>query len=58
MIRRYWKALTTGKSTALGGVPHDVYGMTTTSVHAYVVELLAKLGIDEASVTKFQTGGR
>jgi glutamate dehydrogenase len=48
----------TGKSTALGGVPHDVYGMTTNSVHAYVVELLVKLGIDEASVTKFQTGGR
>lgn len=27
----YWKALTTGKGVALGGVPHDTYGMTTQS---------------------------
>lgn len=27
----YWKSLTTGKSVALGGVPHDTYGMTTQS---------------------------
>jgi glutamate dehydrogenase len=33
-----------------------MYGMTTRSIHQYVVGILAKLGIDEASVTKFQTG--
>eukprot|EP00929_Paragymnodinium_shiwhaense_P023249 TRINITY_DN14602_c0_g1_i1.p1 TRINITY_DN14602_c0_g1~~TRINITY_DN14602_c0_g1_i1.p1 ORF type:complete len:1184 (-),score=307.56 TRINITY_DN14602_c0_g1_i1:349-3900(-) len=54
---RYWKALTTGKSVKLGGVPHDTYGMTTCSVHTYVVELLKALGEDESKITKFQTGG-
>lgn len=53
----YWNALTTGKSVRLGGVPHDTYGMTTASVHTYVTELLRELGEDEASITKFQTGG-
>jgi len=53
----YWKALTTGKSVKLGGVPHDTYGMTTASVHMYVTELLARLGEDETKITKFQTGG-
>jgi glutamate dehydrogenase len=53
----YWKALTTGKSAAFGGVPHDVYGMTTMGVHVYVVELLKAVGVAENSVTKFSTGG-
>eukprot|EP00933_Yihiella_yeosuensis_P039062 TRINITY_DN3299_c0_g1_i1.p1 TRINITY_DN3299_c0_g1~~TRINITY_DN3299_c0_g1_i1.p1 ORF type:complete len:1181 (-),score=232.29 TRINITY_DN3299_c0_g1_i1:436-3978(-) len=53
----YWKALTTGKSVSLGGVPHDTYGMTTKSVHTYVEELLKQLGEDESEITKFQTGG-
>jgi len=53
----YWKALTTGKSVKLGGVPHDTYGMTTASVHTYVTELLRELGEDESAITKFQTGG-
>eukprot|EP00927_Polykrikos_kofoidii_P003625 TRINITY_DN11462_c0_g1_i1.p1 TRINITY_DN11462_c0_g1~~TRINITY_DN11462_c0_g1_i1.p1 ORF type:complete len:1151 (-),score=146.02 TRINITY_DN11462_c0_g1_i1:283-3735(-) len=53
----FWKALTTGKSTKLGGVPHDTYGMTTTSVHTFVTELLKELGEDEQKITKFQTGG-
>jgi len=53
----YWKSLTTGKSTQFGGVPHDVYGITTNSVHEYVLGLLEKLGIQEESITKFQTGG-
>lgn len=53
----FWKAFTTGKSRSLGGIPHDMYGMTTRSIHQYVVGILAKLGIDEAEVTKFQTGG-
>lgn len=30
-----WKSITTGKSTQLGGIPHDVYGMTTRSVRMY-----------------------
>eukprot|EP00746_Dinoflagellata_sp_MGD_P148899 gnl/MRDRNA2_/MRDRNA2_81029_c0_seq1.p1 gnl/MRDRNA2_/MRDRNA2_81029_c0~~gnl/MRDRNA2_/MRDRNA2_81029_c0_seq1.p1 ORF type:complete len:1108 (+),score=227.48 gnl/MRDRNA2_/MRDRNA2_81029_c0_seq1:107-3430(+) len=54
---KYWKALTTGKSALLGGVPHDVYGITTNSVHQYVLEMLEKLGISEQSITKVQTGG-
>ncbi|KAJ1998028.1 NAD-dependent glutamate dehydrogenase, partial [Coemansia sp. S85] len=29
----FWKAFTTGKSQTLGGIPHDIYGMTTRSVH-------------------------
>ena len=54
---KYWKALTTGKSTTYGGVPHDVYGMTTMGIHAYVTGLLDKVGLDESNITKFQTGG-
>lgn len=53
----FWKSLTTGKSTALGGVPHDVYGMTTAGVHEYVIQLLNSLNLDETQLTKFQTGG-
>jgi glutamate dehydrogenase len=53
----FWKALTTGKSTALGGIPHDTYGMTTNSVHQFGVGLLEKLGIKEEECTKIQTGG-
>jgi glutamate dehydrogenase len=33
------------------------YGMTTASVHSYVVGLLQELKIDESTLTKFQTGG-
>ena len=53
----FWKAFTTGKPPVLGGIPHDTYGMTTQSVHAYVVGTLGKLGLDESQITKFQTGG-
>lgn len=53
----FWKAFTTGKSTSLGGIPHDLYGMTTRSIHQYVLGILKKHGIDESTVTKFQTGG-
>merc|ERR1719181_2077670 len=53
----FWKALTTGKSPRLGGVPHDTYGMTTCSVHENVLGLLEETGVDEASITKVQTGG-
>jgi len=54
---KYWTAFTTGKSTHLGGIPHDMYGMTTKGVHEYVVQLLKKLNVDETSIRKFQTGG-
>jgi glutamate dehydrogenase len=54
---RYWKAITTGKSVSLGGVPHDVYGITTRGVRTYVRELYRVLKLDETQVTKFQTGG-
>jgi len=33
----FWKSFTTGKSKGLGGIPHDVYGMTTISVRQYTV---------------------
>ncbi|KAJ1953191.1 NAD-dependent glutamate dehydrogenase, partial [Dispira parvispora] len=39
----FWKAFTTGKSQSLGGIPHDTYGMTTRSVHQYVLGILRKL---------------
>jgi hypothetical protein len=41
----FWKAFTTGKSPSRGGIPHDTYGMTTRSIHAYVLGSLAKLGL-------------
>jgi glutamate dehydrogenase len=53
----FWKAFTTGKSTSLGGIPHDMFGMTTRSIHQYVLGVLEKLGLDEKNITKFQTGG-
>eukprot|EP00002_Diphylleia_rotans_P022358 TRINITY_DN437_c0_g1_i1.p1 TRINITY_DN437_c0_g1~~TRINITY_DN437_c0_g1_i1.p1 ORF type:complete len:1033 (+),score=245.25 TRINITY_DN437_c0_g1_i1:56-3154(+) len=53
----FWKAFTTGKSTSRGGIPHDLYGMTTRSVHQYVLGILEKEGIEESACTKFQTGG-
>ena len=54
---KFWKAFTTGKSVSLGGIPHDLYGMTTRSVHAFVVGILEKLGLDESELRKLQTGG-
>jgi len=53
----FWKAFTTGKSPDRGGIPHDEFGMTTRSVHQYVVGIFRKLGIQEDKITKFQTGG-
>ncbi len=53
----FWKAFTTGKAPANGGIPHDTYGMTTASVHEYVLGILEKLGLTEESVSKLQTGG-
>lgn len=54
---RYWRAITTGKPPSMGGIPHDMFGMTTTSVHRYVLGCLRKQGLKEEAVTKFQTGG-
>eukprot|EP01117_Protostelium_nocturnum_P004653 TRINITY_DN1685_c0_g1_i1.p1 TRINITY_DN1685_c0_g1~~TRINITY_DN1685_c0_g1_i1.p1 ORF type:complete len:1027 (+),score=415.86 TRINITY_DN1685_c0_g1_i1:160-3240(+) len=54
---KFWKAFTTGKSRSVGGIPHDLYGMTTRSIHQYVLGAMEKMGLDESKVTKFQTGG-
>lgn len=54
---RFWRAFTTGKSLRQGGIPHDRYGMTTRSVHRFVLGALGRLGLTEAEVTKVQTGG-
>ncbi|MDZ7263034.1 MAG: NAD-glutamate dehydrogenase [candidate division KSB1 bacterium] len=54
---KFWKAFSTGKPLAEGGIPHDLYGMTTNSVHEYVLGILRKLGIKEEHITKVQTGG-
>ena len=53
----FWKAFTTGKSQIYGGIPHDAFGMTTRSIHQYVLGILKKLGLNEHDITKFQTGG-
>ncbi len=53
----FWKALSTGKSPENGGIPHDLYGMTTSGVHQYVLGVLEKLGLKEEDVVKIQTGG-
>jgi len=53
----YWKAFATGKPVAMGGIPHDLYGMTTNSVHQYVLEILHKQGLKERNITKVMTGG-
>eukprot|EP00744_Colponema_vietnamica_P000547 GILI01000975.1.p1 GENE.GILI01000975.1~~GILI01000975.1.p1 ORF type:complete len:1068 (-),score=387.39 GILI01000975.1:8-3133(-) len=53
----FWKAFTTGKSQSLGGIPHDLYGMTTCGVQRFVNGIYRKLGLDEHQIRKFQTGG-
>jgi glutamate dehydrogenase len=53
----FWKSFTTGKAPSLGGVPHDLHGMTTQSIHQYVLGVLEELGLEEEKVTKIQTGG-
>jgi glutamate dehydrogenase len=54
---KFWKAFTTGKPVTMGGIPHDLYGMTTRSVHEYVLGSLGKLGLKEDKITKVMTGG-
>ena len=53
----WWKSFFTGKSPKLGGIPHDVYGMTTLSVRQYVLGIYRKLNLDQSQVCKMQTGG-
>ena len=53
----FWKAFTTGKSQSLGGIPHDLFGMTTRSIHQYTTGIYRKLGLKEEECRKFQTGG-
>ncbi len=53
----YWKAFSTGKPVERGGIPHDLYGMTTHSVHQYVLKILEKMKLKESQITKVMTGG-
>jgi glutamate dehydrogenase len=53
----YWQAFSTGKPLSMGGIPHDLYGMTTNSVHQYVLGILSKEGIREKTISKVMTGG-
>ncbi|SCU98232.1 LAMI_0F13652g1_1 [Lachancea mirantina] len=53
----WWKSFLTGKSPQMGGIPHDVYGMTSLSVRSYVNEIYKTLGLEKQCVRKFQTGG-
>ncbi len=53
----WWKSFCTGKSPTLGGIPHDVYGMTTLSVREYVTGIYRKLHLKSSLVKKMQTGG-
>jgi glutamate dehydrogenase len=53
----FWKAFTTGKAPEIGGIPHDLFGMTTIGIHEYVLSVLEKLQVREEDVVKIQTGG-
>jgi glutamate dehydrogenase len=53
----WWKSFFTGKSPSLGGIPHDVYGMTSLSVREHVEGIYRKLNINPSTVRKMQTGG-
>jgi glutamate dehydrogenase len=54
---KYWRSFSTGKPVTMGGIPHDLYGMTTNSIHEYVLKSLDKLGLKEEKITKVMTGG-
>lgn len=53
----WWKSFLTGKSSSLGGIPHDKYGMTSAGVRAYINQLYKTLEIENSTVFKMQTGG-
>lgn len=52
----YWKAFSTGKSVTLGGIPHDLYGMTSRYVYQFGLQaneidfydFLKEMGADQA----------
>ena len=41
----------------MGGIPHDLFGMTTRSIRQYVKGIYEKCNLRESDCTKFQTGG-
>ncbi|KAK1932694.1 Glutamate/Leucine/Phenylalanine/Valine dehydrogenase family protein [Babesia divergens] len=53
----FWRSFTTGKEPEMGGIPHDVFGMTTASIEAYIHELLKLYDMKDEEVTRFLTGG-
>ena len=53
----YWKSFSTGRPISAGGIPHDLYGMTTNSVHQYVLNILDEQNLEERRITKVMTGG-
>ncbi|KAE9388972.1 Aminoacid dehydrogenase-like protein [Gymnopus androsaceus JB14] len=54
----WWKFFILVKiADALGGVPHDTYGMTSLSIRQYVLGIYKQLGLKEKEITKVQTGG-
>ncbi|KTW30955.1 glutamate dehydrogenase (NAD(+)) [Pneumocystis jirovecii RU7] len=53
----WWKSFFTGKTARLGGIPHDVYGMTSLSIRQYILGIYRKLDLKEEEITKIQTGG-
>ncbi|GFE53554.1 glutamate Leucine Phenylalanine Valine dehydrogenase family protein [Babesia ovis] len=53
----FWRSFTTGKEPVMGGIPHDIYGMTTASIESYIHEILNKFDMKEEQVTRFLTGG-
>ena len=54
---KHWKSFTTGKEPNVGGIPHDIYGMTTLSVRACVNKIYEKLNLRGEDLTKIMTGG-
>ncbi|SOV13283.1 glutamate dehydrogenase, putative [Plasmodium gaboni] len=53
----YWKTFSTGKLRKNGGVPHDMYGMTTLGIETYISKLCEKLNIKEESISRSVVGG-
>ncbi|SBS99416.1 glutamate dehydrogenase, putative [Plasmodium malariae] len=53
----YWKTFSTGKLRKNGGVPHDLYGMTTLGIETYIKKLCEKLNIKEENIARSVVGG-
>eukprot|EP00760_Papus_ankaliazontas_P032767 PhM_4_TR5957/c1_g1_i1/m.15780/K15371/GDH2; glutamate dehydrogenase len=53
----YYKSFTTGKAPAVGGIPHDTYGMTTMGVAMFKRCVREKWGLKESDIKKVQTAG-